>query len=161
MTDQPTPPNLGNLTDAEFIALIDWSRTPANQPGPNGEPAAPDTWAQFNTCVVALLYRLTLENFRYLNKALACEVPTPLCTAAQAPAIGAPSLPTDYDATGAGVFTSTGLADQPVAIFPLNGAPFNIQASDRINSNSINNDLSWSTVVAHSGFIGAQHTVLG
>lgn len=75
--DQPTPPNLGNLTPGQFLALDDWSVAAQNQTGPDGEPL-PDTWTAMQFCVVALLYRLIRDNFAYENDAWACRVSTPL-----------------------------------------------------------------------------------
>lgn len=77
MADQPTPPNLGNLSAAQFLALPDWSVAATNQLSPTGGEL-PDTFTAMDLCVVALFYRLVRDNFAYVNDALGCNVSTPI-----------------------------------------------------------------------------------
>lgn len=77
MADEPTPPNLGNLSDAAFRALPDWAVNPTNQPDAAGV-VPENTWAKMMTCCLALFYELVRENFAYENLAWGCNVSTPL-----------------------------------------------------------------------------------
>lgn len=80
--DQPTAPNLGNQTLAQFLNLPDWAVIATNQLADDGSEL-PDTFTAMEFCVVALFYRLVRDNFAYENEAWACRVQTPLLTKIQ------------------------------------------------------------------------------
>lgn len=80
MADNPTPADLGNLTESEFLSLAEWAVNAQN--AANVE----DTIDGLAFCVNAVLYRILREQFRYINEALACRVDTPLSLAAKAAA---------------------------------------------------------------------------
>ncbi len=75
--DQPTPPNLGNQTLANFLNLPDWSVIATNQLAEDGSEL-PDTFTAMQLCVIALFYRLVRDNFAYDNEAWACRQSTPI-----------------------------------------------------------------------------------
>jgi hypothetical protein len=114
-TDQPTPPNLGNLSDAQLRALPDWAVKAVNQVGKD------DTFASMEECVVALVYRLLLENIAYINLAFACEVDTPLSLAAKAVVETPHWRETDWPAIALTQSSLTGISPQPDIVFTCDG----------------------------------------
>ena len=121
--DQPTPADLGNLTEAQFLALLDWSINPVNN-----DPSADDTFAAARQCIVPLLYRIYRENFRWINEAFACRVDTPLSLkAAMGGGGGAPFTPASWADTDNGsvpltaAFMSSLAIQPPTMLFTCNG----------------------------------------
>lgn len=92
--DQPTPPNLGNQSLAQFLNLPDWSVLATNQTAEDGSEL-PDTFTAMQLCVIALFYRLVRDNFAYENEAWACRQSTPLLEKIQALEGQLQSRPTD------------------------------------------------------------------
>lgn len=83
MADNPTPADLGNITEAQFLALPEWAVSAQN------DADVEDTIDGLTFCVNAVLYRILREQFRYINEALACRIDTPLSLAAKAASEGA------------------------------------------------------------------------
>lgn len=92
--DQPTPPNLGNQSLAQFLNLPDWAVIATNQTTEDGAEL-PDTFTAMQLCVVALFYRLVRDNFAYENEAWACRQMTPLLAKIEALQGQLQSRPTD------------------------------------------------------------------
>lgn len=92
--DQPTPPNLGNQSLAQFLNLPDWSVLATNQTAEDGSEL-PDTFTAMQLCVIALFYRLVRDNFAYENEAWSCRQSTPLLEKIQALEGQLQSRPTD------------------------------------------------------------------
>lgn len=119
--DQPTPPNYGNLTQAQFLLLPDWSVTATNQTGPDGEEL-PDTFTAMDLCIVALFYRLVRDNFAYLNEAWACRVSTPILDKIEELQTQLQTRPTDNLGQGLTIsLLNTFAIEVPDLLFSCNG----------------------------------------
>lgn len=116
-TDQPTPPDLGNLTNAQFLALADWSVIATNIPGKD------DTFESMQDCVVALIYRVIRDNFAYENLAWGCLVDTPISLkiAALELAATAQRTETDFPAIPLTSAAMVGVIPQPDLIWTCHG----------------------------------------
>lgn len=116
-TDQPTPPDLGNLTNAEFLALPDWSVIATNIVGKD------DDFESMDDCVVALLYRLIRDNFSYENDAWACRVDTPISLKIQAlqDAMQVHWRETDWPAVALTLSRLIGVTPLPEILFSCHG----------------------------------------
>lgn len=129
-TDQPTTPNLGNLSNAAFMALPDWSVIAANVAGKD------DTWASMDDCVVALLYRLIRENFAYINEAFACRVDTPLSLAAKAVTDSVHWRESDWPALDLTAAQLTGITPTPDLLWTCNGVDVDEISAIKLNAPS-------------------------
>lgn len=114
-TDQPTPPDLGNISNAQFLALPDWSVFATNIAGKD------DTFASMEDCIVALLYRVIRDNLSYVNEALACRVDTPLSLAAKAVQSAVHWRETDWPALPLSLPRLSGSNPTPDILFSCNG----------------------------------------
>lgn len=143
-TDQPTPPDLGNLSDAEFRALPDWSVLATNIAGKD------DTFASMEDCVVALVYRELVENFAYINLAFRCEVDTPLSIAAKAATEDSIHwTPTDFPAQGLTIFSLIGVNPVPGILFSCNGTKVdNVSGILKLNPPSPGTSIVWANIIS-------------
>jgi len=148
-TDEPTPPDLGNITDAQFLALVDWAVQTENVDGKD------DTFETMRTCIVALLYRLVRDNMQYLNNALACRVDTPLSLAAKAGVETKHWTSTDWPALGMTLLDMVGASPLPDIIFSCNGTKLDdVSGTLALNPPSPGTSLTYP-VVSGGGSRGA------
>lgn len=154
-TDQPTAPDLGNITDAAFLALPDWSVIATNILGKD------DTFASMETCVIALFYRVLRDNMRYINDAFACRVDTPLSLAAKATSDSTHWLETDHPCKGLIDADFGGLSPIPDIIFDLNGHNVDdVGGVLKMNNGGPGTDIAYA-VVAVTGSSTVPQMILG
>ena len=148
-TDQPTPPNLGNISDAAFRALPDWAVAATNIVGKD------DTFESMKDCVVALVYRELVENFAYINLAFACAVDTPLSLAAKAGVAGTVHwTSTDFPALGLTLARLVGVNPQPGILFSCNGTKLdNVSGSLKLNPPSPGTSIAYASIVSQGARI--------
>lgn len=142
-TDEPTPPDLGNISAAQFLDLIDWDRQPVNIDGKD------DTFETLNDCIVALLYRLIRDNIAYINEAFACRVSTPLGIAAKAAQAGTQHWKeTDFPALALGNGSVGGVNPIPDLIFNGDGTPFDRNGVLKMNPPGAGTSITYAVVSA-------------
>lgn len=141
-TDQPTPPDLGNITAAQFLALIDWDRQPINI-----DPGKDDTFETLDDCIVALLYRIVRDNIAYINEAFACRVSTPLGIAAKAAQAGTQHWKeTDFPALPLSNGTLASVNPIPDLIFSGHGTPLDRNGVIKMNPPGAGTSLTYAVV---------------
>jgi len=155
-TDQPTPPDLGNISQAAFLALPDWSVIATNVVGKD------DTFGSMDDCVVSLLYRLIRDNFDYLNEALACRVDTPLSLAAkQALSETVHWRETDWPALGLTLSNMVGVSPLPTILFSCNGSKLDdVSGTLSLNPPSPGSSLVYAVVNAQGSKIPSSYPII-
>lgn len=142
-TDQPTPPDLGNITNLQFLALADWSVVAANIAGKD------DTFQSMTDCVVALLYRLIRDNFEYVNEAFACRVDTPLGLKASASVDSVHWRETDWPAVDMTLSRMSGVNPLPDIVFTCHGTKLDdVSGTLKLNPPSPGTSLTYANVSA-------------
>lgn len=144
-TDQPTPPDLGNLTNAEFLALPDWSVIATNITGKD------DSFESMEDCVVALLYRVIRDNFSYENDAWACRVDTPISLKIQAlqDAMQVHWRETDWPAVALTLSRLIGVNPLPEILFSCNGTQFDdVTGTLKLNPTSPGVNVAYANISA-------------
>ncbi len=159
MADQPTTPNLGNITQAAWQALPDWNRVPVNIPGKD------DTFATLEDCVVALLYRIIRDNFDCVNEAFACRKDTPLSDKIQdiQDQVQTHWLPTDHPAKALRTSDFVGLNPTPNLLWSCDGEKVD-DVGDvlKLNPPGIGTDIVYSIVVSKGSLnLGSKDQVYG
>jgi len=145
---EPTPPDLGNISNAAFLALPDWSVIATNLAG------KADTFTSLETCIVAIFYRLVRDNFEYLNEALACRIDTPLSLAAKSGEGVVHWTPTDWPAVGLTLANMTGANPAPGILFSCNGTNLDDVGGLTLSDN-IAGELLTYAVVSAQGSLGS------
>ena len=150
-TDQPTPPDLGNLTNVQFLALPDWSVLATNIPGKD------DTFESMIDCVVALLYRVIRDNFAYENEAWACRAVTPISLkiAALEQNAAVHWRETDWPAVGLTLAQLVGVTPLPDILFSCHGTKLDdVSGTLELNPPTPGTSIVYALVSAQ-GSVGA------